>query len=173
MTTTTTGFTRAKALALAIAEAKQHLGWRAGTAKKYTHKYEGVFGKGRYPWCASFVTWCCDQAGLNLPVSCPTGYTFALVEAWQMWAQSKGFYIDNAEGVVAKPGDIVLFDWDQKNLNETDKDWEDHIGFVVDYLPDSGFYATAEGNVNDVTALKNRDKICIQGFIRIPDGYHF
>jgi hypothetical protein len=149
------------------------MSWRDGPAKIFTKKFEPAFGKNRFPWCAAFVTWCCEQAGLNIPMNCPTGYTFALVEAWQIWAKSKGFYIDNAKGVIAQPGDIIIFDWDQRNLNDPDSDWDDHIGFVVDYLPDSGFYATAEGNVNDATARKNRDKILIQGFIRIPDGFKF
>ena len=166
-------FTRAKALAIASTEAEKNAGWRVtGEAKKYTAKFEPALGKNRFPWCASFVTYCCEQAGLNIPMNCPTGYTFALCEAWQIWAQKNGFYIDNAEGVEAQPGDIVLFDWSQRSVNEGDTDWEDHIGFIVS-KKSATEYVTAEGNVNDFTAKKIRFSVSMQGFIRIPDNYRF
>lgn len=167
------GFSREKALGYAISECSKNISWRGnGLAKKYTKKFEGVFGTGRFSWCAAFVTWCCEQAGLNMPVVVPgdlDGYTFALVEAWQQWAKRRGFWIEGGSNVVPRKGDIVLFDWD--GASRPDNDWEDHIGFVItDAISE---VECAEGNVNDATAFKNRSKSLIQGYIRIPDGYSF
>jgi lysozyme family protein len=169
------GFTRAKALEFALAESAKDISWRGnGVAKKYTKKFEPVFGTGRFSWCAAFVTWCCEQAGLNIPVKVPgdaDGYTFALCEAWQQWGKRQGFWIEGGSNVSPQAGDIVLFDWDGATHPDGASDWEDHIGFVI--RGDTSSVYCAEGNVNDATARKNRDKSLIQGYIRIPDGYKF
>ena len=168
------GFTREKLAKIATIEAQKGYTWRgAGNAKVYTKKYEPVFGKGRIPWCAAFVTYCCDQVGLNLPVAAPTGYTFALCEGWQLWAQSKGVYHDNDGKFEATAGDIVLFDWSQKQIHEPDTDWEDHIGVVIGRNKSTGKLICAEGNVNDKAQIMERPPIVIQGFIRLPDGFKF
>lgn len=167
------GFSREKALLLAVNECSRDISWRGnGVAKKYTRKFENVFGTGRFAWCAAFVTWCCEQAGLNVPIKAPgdaEGYTFALCEAWQQWGIRNGFWIEGGANVVPQRGDIVLFDWD--GAARPDADWEDHIGFVLrDAITE---VECAEGNVNDATAFKNRSKSLIQGYVRIPDGYKF
>lgn len=168
------GFTKKRLIEIALNEAAKGYTWRGtGLAKQYTKKYEPVFGKGRFPWCASFVTWCCDQAGMNLPVNAPTGYTFALCEAWQIWAQKKGFYYDNDGKSTFAPGDIVLFDWDQKSIHEPDTDWEDHIGIIISFDHYTGKWVVAEGNVNDKCQIMKRSFSVIQGVIRIPEGFRF
>jgi lysozyme family protein len=167
------GFSQLKALEFAMEECSKDISWRNnGYARKYTKKFEPVFGTQRFSWCAAFVTWCCEKAGLNIPVKTPgdaDGYTFALCEAWQQWAKRNGFWVEGGSTVVPRKGDIVLFDWD--GASRPDNDWEDHIGFVVrDAGPEVD---CAEGNVNDATAFKRRAKSLIQGYIRIPDGYRF
>lgn len=169
----TSGFTRAKALGLAVSEAQKDISWNGnGLAKRYTKKFEPEFGTGRFSWCAAFVTWCCEQSGLNIPMKVPgdpNGYTFALVEAWQQWAIRRGFWIDGGVNGKPQPGDIVCFDWDGATF--PDRDGEDHIGFVME---DQGANVKcAEGNTNDKTDIKIRAKSLIQGYIRIPDGFRF
>lgn len=170
----TTGFSGLALAGIAEREANRKLVWAAGSeATKYTDIFKSVFGSGRYAWCAAFVTWCCRNSGLNIPIRAPgTGaYTFALVEAWQTWFQKNGFYYDNDGKFVPQAGDIVMFDWDQKSINEIDNDWEDHIGIFL--RMDGQYYICAEGNTGNATAVKKRVAVNIQGFGRIPDGYKF
>lgn len=166
---------RKKLADIADAEAKRGLVWAPGSeATKFTKKFEGVFGKGRFSWCAAFVTWCCEKAGLKVPVHAPSkfGYTFALVEAWQQWAIDAGFYHDNDGKFKPQRGDIVCFDWDQVNVNQKDADWEDHIGIYSDAGP-SGTHYVSEGNTGNRTARKMRYDRMIQGYIRIPETFVF
>lgn len=170
------GFTKERLATIAETEAARNYGWRVGGgAKIYTKKYEKVLGAGRFPWCAAFVTYCCDMAGLNLPINCPTGYTFALCEAWQQWAIKEKFYHGNDGAFKPARGDIVLFDWDQTKIGEPDLDWEDHIGIVIDTASNAGIVRikTAEGNVKDVAGIQWRGQASVQGYIRITDGYKF
>lgn len=167
-------FDRKKFADSAEAEAKLGLVWSPGSeATKYTKKYEPVFGKGRFSWCAAWVTWNGDLAGLDLPIKdpAPFGYTFALVEAWQQWAIWANLYHDHDEKFVPERGDIVCFDWNQLDIDDRDTDWEDHIGVFLHM--DGEYYVCAEGNTGNRTAIKRRKSIQIQGFIRIPHGYVF
>jgi GH24 family phage-related lysozyme (muramidase) len=164
-----TGFTKTKLAAIAEAQCLEDISWRGnGLAKKYTKKFEGVFGTGRFSWCAAFVTWCVEQAGgMVLPVQTPgTEWTWALCEAWQQWAKGRGLWHDGTDGIAR--GDIVLFDWDGAEYPDTD--WEDHIGIACGPLSGGGVVC-AEGNTDDRTAIKTRDKSIIQGFVRLPEGF--
>jgi lysozyme family protein/peptidoglycan hydrolase-like protein with peptidoglycan-binding domain len=176
-----TGFNRQKLVAFVERELSRNLIWsRNGEARKYTRDFEGVFGRGRFAWCGATVRWCLNNydgaGGLKLPIQIPSHqYTLALVEAWQDWMKSLGFYRDNDGIYRPQPGDIVLFDWDQTKISQRDTDWEDHIGF---HLRMSGRqYVCAEGNAkvsetgSGRTGIFVRDAIDIQGWAHIPDGF--
>lgn len=169
-----TSFTRAKLAATAEAEAKKQLVWSPGSeADKYKQKFWPVFGKGAWSWCGAFTTWCCEQAGLDIPMNCPSkfGYTFALVEGWQQWAEEKGFYHDNDGVYKPELGDISIFDWTQTNINDPDNNWDSHVAIFLRMQGAS--YQSAEGNTGNQTNLKLRSSVNIQGWIKIPDGYSF
>lgn len=158
-------FSRLTLAQVAEAEAIQNISWRGnGIAKKYTSRFVPFFGSARFSWCAAFVTWCVEQCGVKV-VPQPSGqpYTFALCEQWQMWAKAKGYWVDGVEGI--STGDIVLFDWDGATYPDTD--FEDHIGVFL--RKEGSYYICAEGNVNDETAIKSRNKANIQGYVRLPD----
>jgi hypothetical protein len=163
-----TGFSRVKLASIMEGEALAGHTWNGnGRAKKYTKKFEGVFGSGRFSWCAACVTWCVEQAGARMPVNAPgTGFTFALVEAWQQWAIARGFWHDTTTGIAR--GDIVIFDWDGATF--PDRDQEDHIGVAL-AGESGGSVVCGEGNVSDSTAIKTREKSLIQGYVRLPDGF--
>ena len=159
---------------VAADEARKDISWRGnGIAKKYTKKFEPVFGTGRFPWCAAFVTWCVENMlsvytdDGDLPINCPTGYTWALCEAWQKWGQAKGYYSDWTQNDGPERGDIILFDWDGATFPDTD--FEDHMGICVKVQDNR--YHCAEGNVRDQTAMKVRYKYHIQGWIRLPKNF--
>lgn len=168
-------FLKSRLADIAENEAKKRLTWSPGSeADKYKAKFWPVFGKGKWSWCAAFVTWACEQAGIpDMPVKCPSkfGYTFALVEGWQQWAIEKGFYFDNDGKFKPEKGDISCFDWTQSSIYVPDADWENHIG--VHLCMDGNNYLCAEGNTSNRTGLKNRTPQQVQGWIRIPDGYSF
>ncbi len=166
-------FRNANLAAIAEREAKRNLVWTpTSEATKYTNLFKSIFGSGRYAWCGTFVFWCCREAGLNIPLK-PAGlkYTFALVETWQEWFKEKGFYHDNDGKFIPQAGDVVMFDWDQKSIDQSDSDWEDHIGIFL--RMEGSFYVCAEGNTSNMTAVRKRSAITIQGFGRIPVGYKF
>ena len=170
----TTTFLRTNLADIAETEGKKKLTWAPGLeATKYTRDFEPVFGKARYSWCASFVRWCTVLAGLNTPIKAPSkfGYTFALVEAWQQWAIQAGFYLDNDGAYVPERGDIVIYDWEQTNINQPDTNWDSHIGVFLKM--EGSTFICAEGNTGNMTNIKKRTSVNIQGFIKIPDGYKF
>jgi len=172
-------YSRQTLVQIAVAEAKKGLVWSKGSeATKYTKKFEGIFGTGRFSWCAAFVTWCLEQAGLDCPIKFNSkfGYTTAYVEAWQQWAEEKGFYHDNDGKYEPPPGALIIFDWSQKDINLPDNDKDDHIGICVSAIMDGGKFVgchTAEGNSSNKTGEHVRNSISIQGFVVIPEAFSF
>lgn len=167
-------FSREKLAQIAEAEGKKKLTWKPGSeADKYKKKFWPKFGKDKWSWCAAYGTWCAEAAGLVMPVKCPSkfGYTFALVEGWQQWAIEKGLYQDNYKGLVPQRGWLALFDYDQRDLDDKDTDWENHIGVVLGV--ENGLVKCAEGNHGNATGIFLRSAKIIQGYVVIPEGYNF
>lgn len=166
-------FTRAK-LAL-IAEQYGVKNIKEGTPehKQIIADFIPMFGNGTWAWCGAFVYDMCKLSGLNIPLKCPSkyGFTFAFVEGWQQWGIEKGMYYDNDGVFKPQAGDITIFDWNQKDINEPDKNQDSHVG--VHLRMDGALYVSAEGNTSDMTAIRKRPSVNIQGWIRIPDGYKF
>ena len=116
--------------------------------------------KARFDWCGAFVHFCCEQAGIEVPIQ-PEGLgtTTALVASWAHWAKQKGYW-HPARSTKPRRGDIVTFDWPGRNRF-------DHIGVVRGYTPGSSKFNTAEGNTDNRTAQKTRSLSQIAGIIRI------
>lgn len=85
----------------------------------------------RVEWCATFVSWCGNQAGLDFEkfAYCPTGINN--FKAKKKWAE---------KGTEPKEGYIVFFDWEGDGVS-------DHVGLVVKC--EGGNVYTVEGNSND------------------------
>lgn len=165
------GFNRLDFVNLVRHEANKRLVWHPGSeARKYTLPFEQQGLKGRFPWCAAFAYWCLKQHGVDIPVvESKSKFTYALVEAWQIMAQKKGWYWDNDGKHYPMKGDIILFDWNQRNINEMDNDYEDHIGVYLDEL-NKNIFLCAEGNVHNQSGTFKRSYESVQGWISIPDG---
>lgn len=106
-----------------------------GSHMKYINWYGG-FGKGT-PWCAIFVSWCANQAGIPTSVipkcsACVNG---------KKWFSDKGKFRSKS-GYTPKRGDIVFF------LNG-----RSHTG-IVEKVVGSKLY-TIEGNTRDKVARRN------------------
>lgn len=89
----------------------------------------------RQEWCACFVSWCADQAGLIQKGVVPK---FSLCTAGVDWFRENGKW--QSGGSVPTPGTIIFFDWDHDGSS-------DHVGIVESC--DGTTVHTIEGNSGD------------------------
>lgn len=94
----------------------------------------------REEWCACFVSWCADQAGLIQSGAVPK---FSLCTDDKNWFQNQGKW--QGTGSMPSPGAIVFFDWEHDGTC-------DHVG-IVERCDGITVY-TIEGNSGD--AVKER-----------------
>ena len=94
----------------------------------------------REEWCACFVSWCADQAGLIQRGAVPK---FSLCTDGKNWFQNQGKW--QGAGSMPSPGAIIFFDWDHDGTC-------DHVG-IVERCDGTTVY-TVEGNSGD--AVKER-----------------
>lgn len=104
-------------------------------------QYTGVsyYAQNGVPYCAMFVSWVFNKAGAKC-AGLPAAYCPYIVRDAQ--AAKKTVSVKNA-----KPGDVVLFDWDGGVA--------DHVGIVESNH--GSYLTTIEGNTdNGIVARKNR-----------------
>ena len=89
----------------------------------------------REEWCACFVSWCADQAGLIQRGAVPK---FSLCTDGKNWFQNQGRW--QGAGSMPSPGTIIFFDWDHDGTC-------DHVG-IVERCDGITVY-TVEGNSRD------------------------
>ena len=89
----------------------------------------------RAEWCAMFVSWCANQAGLIDAGAIPKFENCVWGATW--FKDNAGWADGSAE---PSPGDIIFFDWEPDG-------YPDHVG-IVEKCENSLVY-TIEGNVND------------------------
>ena len=89
----------------------------------------------RAEWCAMFVSWCADQAGLLDAGAIPKFENCVWGANW--FKDNAGWADGSAE---PSPGDIIFFDWEPDGN-------PDHVGIVEKC--EGGLVYTIEGNVND------------------------
>lgn len=173
------GFNPTKFADFCELQLRTHIPWTPEI--KFVQPFVKVLGRQRWPWCGATVYWLINEFlykpnGKTMPLK-DSGMeaTFALVEAFQQLFQRQGWYQDNRAGYVPPPGSIVMFDWNQININEPDRDYEDHIGVFLRMNGD--LFVCAEGNTDQQvvrrgrTAIKERKRHLIQGFGVIPEGW--
>lgn len=95
----------------------------------------------RQEWCACFVSWCADQAGLIQKEAVPK---FSVCTDGVAWFQAKGKW--QSGGSVPTPGTIIFFDWDHDGAS-------DHVGIVESC--DGTMVHTIEGNSGDAVKQNN------------------
>ena len=94
----------------------------------------------RQEWCACFVSWCADQAGLIQSGAVPK---FSVCTDGKNWFQNQGRW--QGAGSMPSPGAIIFFDWEHDGTC-------DHVG-IVERCDGTTVY-TIEGNSGD--AVKER-----------------
>lgn len=100
----------------------------------YNRKVSGA----QYPWCATFVSWCANEAGM-------LGNTIGKYEGcWQgidYYKKSERYYTANS-GYLPKAGDVFFHG-------------TEHTGIILAYIPEEYIAYTIEGNAdNEVKVLK-------------------
>ena len=111
------------------------------------NSYKGKLPRGvkmeySWPWCA--CTWSALAIKLGytdimpIEISCPE-----LITA----AKKMGCWVEN-DAYVAKPGDAVLYDWQDIGVGDNTGN-PDHIGIVIETHKDEGYFVVMEGNYSD------------------------
>lgn len=108
----------------------------------------GVKMKYDWSWCA--CTWSALAISLGytdiMPIEISCGYLIEEAKKMDIWVENDGY--------VPKPGDAILYKWDDPIPSNDNKEWPDHIG-VIEYVNDeSGYMIVIEGNYDD--AVKKR-----------------
>lgn len=100
---------------------------------KYTHYVGSIGGRYDYAWCAAFVSWCGNQAGVTC--ICKTASCYS---QYQYMTSHGGF-----EVATPRAGDVVFFYCD--NCSGTANKWC-HIGIMVDAS------TSIDGNYNNMVS---------------------
>ena len=107
--------------------------------------YGKWYGLDKQPWCAIFVSWCYNQAGLGKNIVAQNSKGFASCDAGLKWFAKRNKLVPVGE---AREGDIVFFQFDQ--------DAEpDHVGIVAKNWKRKSVLATIEGNTSDKGSQAN------------------
>ena len=105
--------------------------WYYGTAVSAPNN-----SSSQYAWCAVFISWCADQAGIPqsvIPKNAGSNYYYN-------WFKARGqFYKYSA--VTPEPGDIIFIDWGKQHGGV------DHVGVVISV--ENGIVTTVEGNYSN------------------------
>jgi hypothetical protein len=116
------------------------------------HSGDSYYGTSGVPFCAMFQSWCFNQAGASAP-GIPGAYCPWILDA----GRNEGRLVYNE---VAKPGDLLLFDWGGDGN-------PDHIGMCEQNFPNENYMQTIEGNTNNgQVARRTRGYSSIIGVIR-------
>lgn len=134
---------------LAVAEAELAKGFKEHVIKRKNGKREGdnITPYGEWyklngqPWCAMFVSYCANKAGI-LDSTVPK---YALVVAGSKWYKDKKRYKSRESGYSPKAGDVIFFRKGDQN----------HTGIVTGYDPDTKTVYTIEGNTKDRVARRS------------------
>lgn len=112
------------------------------------------YGANNQPWCAMFVSWCFNEAGLVSKVAAQSKKGFASCDAGLKFFTKKNKVIPIGQ---AQAGDIVFFQFD--------KDAEpDHVGIVKSNNKTLKFLQVIEGNTSsgNVGSQSNGDGVFLR-----------
>lgn len=112
--------------------ASKEIGYKEG--KKDKTKYGMWYGLQNNPWCAMFVSWCANKAGISKNI---IPMHSACLEGVK-WFKKKGLW--HGRNYVPKPGDIIYFT-------------KSHVGIVESVT--NGYVNTIEGNTSNMVARRH------------------
>lgn len=123
--------------------AQSQVGYTEG--RNNDNKYGKWYGMNNVSWCAIFVSWCANQAGINISVM----PRFASCTQMMNWYKSQGRFKDRTYKPMA--GDIILYDWDKSGD-------ADHTGIVIATSGNTVY--VVEGNASSGVNTSNGDGVC-------------
>ena len=129
-----------------IAVAKTQVGYykAEGTPTKYGTWYGANIANGSAyasaAWCAMFVSWCADQAGVPSNVFYRHSYTESMV-VWYKNGKNPGYWYEKGS-YTPKAGDLIFFKFSDNPNRKVD-----HVGLVSEVS--GGTVYTIEGNSSD------------------------
>lgn len=145
--------------------AKAEIGYTE-EGKSNDTKYGKWYGLNNNPWCAMFVSWCFDKAGLSKKIAAQNPKGFASCAAGLKWFTDKNKIIPIGQ---AQAGDIVFFQFD------TDAE-PDHVGIVKWNNTALKYLQVIEGNTSsgskgsqangDGVYLRKRSYSLVMGVVR-------
>ncbi len=145
--------------------AKAEIGYTEEGSSNDT-KYGKWYGLNNNPWCAMFVSWCFDKAGLSKKIAAQNAKGFASCAAGLKWFTDKNKIIPIGQ---AQAGDIVFFQFD------TDAE-PDHVGIVKWNNTTLKYLQVIEGNTSsggkgsqangDGVYLRKRSYSLVMGVVR-------
>ena len=132
-----------------------------------------VYGGGNYTeygrwygmqdmWCAMFVSWCANVAGVSSSVVPVHAYTPSGLQWFKDQGRAYSRAVVAAGGYVPKAGDIIYYK-SSRNQNTTN-----HVGIVTSYS--NGTVHTIEGNTSSATISTNGGAVCAKSY-SIYDTY--
>lgn len=119
-----------------------------GALRKKFRDFVGI--SSTQDWCAAFVSRCLDQGKANSQVNeyiPKTAGARSVLNKVAANSSTKSYALRKASNPIPRCGDIIV--WWRKS---PDKNWEGHIGFVLDF--DGVFVHTIEGNAGDAIRYK-------------------
>ena len=117
--------------------AQKEIGYKEGANND--NKYGQWYGLNNVSWCAQFVSWVFNEAGLGTKVAAQGKKGFASCDAGLKWFTKNNKLVTVGE---AKAGDIVFFQFDKDPQ-------PDHVGIV---LTNNGrILTTIEGNTGNIS----------------------
>jgi len=118
-----------------IATAAAENGAKENPPNTNQNKYGAWYGMNGVPWCAIFVSWVFDKAGLPLgKIDSVKGFHYC-PSAYNYWKRN------NQLTYSPQPGDIVLYDWRGDGLS-------DHTGIFVTWVKPNDTFTAWEGNTS-------------------------
>ena len=109
-------------------------------------KFGAWYGMDGQPWCAMFVSWAADQAGILGSVVPRHAWTPSGVNAYR----ERGLYEERGSGYLPREGDAIFF------FNPA-KGRVAHVGIVVAFDPQTQRVYTVEGNTNNAVRIRYYD----------------
>ena len=121
--------------------------------------YAAWYGLPYKEWCAMFVVYCQDKAGIRDLMG-----TYANCNRWRMGLGRE--YIDNEDEYIPEPGDLIFFHHDRVSK---DPNFPNHVGIVTGYDPENEIVSTVEGNSGLAVRAKTyeRSDTSIVGYVSI------
>ena len=100
--------------------------------------YGRWYGMNNQPWCAMFVSWVYDQAGLSKKIAASTKKGFASCDIGLKWFAKQGKLVPVGQ---AQAGDLVFFQFDNDSQ-------PDHIDIIEENKSKRKILICIEGNTS-------------------------